>query len=94
MHNLWAKGVAIYKSHREAWDYLFWGVMATALNIVLLPVFMALGMSTSSANLLDLCICILFAYCTNRAFVFRSLPGAAQPCGSFCRFWQAAPSPV
>ena len=72
MHQLWAKAVAAYKKHREAWDYLFWGVMATALNIVLLPVFMGLGMGASAANLLDLCICILFAYCTNRAFVFRS----------------------
>ncbi len=62
----------IYEKHREAIDYLFWGVLATALNILLLPLFMALGMSASLANLLDLCICILFAYMTNRRFVFRS----------------------
>lgn len=62
----------IYQKHREAIDYLFWGVLATALNILLLPLFMALGMSATLANLLDLCICILFAYATNRRFVFRS----------------------
>ena len=72
MQSFKQKLVELYHRHREAVDYLFWGVMATALNIILLPVFMALGMGATAANLLDLCICILFAYCTNRRFVFRS----------------------
>lgn len=62
----------LYHKHQEVIDYLFWGVVVTALNILLLPLFMSTGMSASLANLLDLCICILFAYATNRRFVFRS----------------------
>ncbi len=62
----------LYQKRREVIDYLFWGVVVTVLNILLLPLFMAMGMSPSLANLLDLCLCILFAYATNRRFVFRS----------------------
>ena len=78
---------ALYHKHREAVDYLFWGVLATVLNILLLPLFMSLGMSASLANLLDLCICILFAYCTNRRFVFRSHTKGGAAVREFASFF-------
>lgn len=86
MQQLLAKLSALYKAHREGVDYLFWGVMATLLNILLLPVFMALGLSAANANLLDLCICILFAYFTNRHFVFRSHTKGAAAVREFFSF--------
>lgn len=86
MQQLLAKLSALYKAHRQGVDYLFWGVMATLLNILLLPVFMALGLSASNANLLDLCLCILFAYFTNRRFVFRSQTKGAAAVREFFSF--------
>lgn len=86
MQQLMGRLSALYKAHREGVDYLFWGAAATLLNILLLPLFMALGMSASGANLLDLCICILFAYFTNRRFVFRSKTRGAAAVREFGSF--------
>ena len=86
MQQLMGRLSALYKAHREGVDYLFWGAAATLLNILLLPLFMALGLSASGANLLDLCICILFAYCTNRRFVFRSKTRGAAAVREFGSF--------
>lgn len=86
MQQLWARCLAFYKAHREGVDYIFWGAMATLLNILLLPVFMALGLGAANANLLDLCLCILFAYATNRRFVFRSHTTGAAAVREFFSF--------
>lgn len=86
MQQLLGRLSALYKAHREGVDYLFWGAAATLLNILLLPLFMALGLSASGANLLDLCICILFAYGTNRRFVFRSKTRGAAAVREFGSF--------
>ena len=56
-------------------SYLVFGVLCTLLNIVLYALFNKLFGYTAAnswGNVLDNIICILFAYCTNRAFVFRS----------------------
>ena len=56
-------------------SYLIFGVLTTLLNIVLYALFSQLFGYTAAnswGNVLDNALCILFAYCTNRAFVFRS----------------------
>lgn len=56
-------------------SYLIFGVLTTLLNIVLYALFSRLFGYTAAnswGNVLDNALCILFAYCTNRAFVFRS----------------------
>ena len=56
-------------------SYLIFGVLTTLLNIVLYALFSWLFGYTAAnswGNVLDNALCILFAYCTNRAFVFRS----------------------
>ena len=61
--------------HREVLAYLVFGVLTTLMNIVLYALFSRLfgyEAANSWGNVLDNIICILFAYCTNRAFVFRS----------------------
>ena len=66
---------AFIKKYYEGLAYLFFGGLATLLNLVLFAVFQAVlgtGFATGIGNVLDNIICILFAYCTNRAFVFRS----------------------
>ena len=63
------------KKHWEVISYLIFGVLTTLLNIVLYALFSRLFGYTAAnswGNVLDNALCILFAYCTNRAFVFRS----------------------
>ena len=63
------------KKHWEVLIYLIFGVLTTLLNILLYALFSRLFGYTAAnswGNVLDNALCILFAYCTNRAFVFRS----------------------
>ena len=67
--------VKFFKKHWEVLSYLIFGVLTTLLNIVLYALFSRLFGYTAAnswGNVLDNALCILFAYCTNRAFVFRS----------------------
>ena len=64
-----------FKKHWEVLSYLIFGVLTTLLNIVLYALFNKMFGYTAAnswGNVLDNALCILFAYCTNRAFVFRS----------------------
>ena len=66
---------AFIKKYYEGLAFLFFGGLATLLNLVLFAVFQAVlgtGFATGIGNVLDNIICILFAYWTNRTFVFRS----------------------
>ena len=63
------------KKQWEVLSYLIFGVLTTLLNIVLYALFSQLFGYTAAnswGNVLDNALCILFAYATNRAFVFRS----------------------
>ncbi len=62
----------LVEKYYEQLAYLFFGGLATLLNIVLALVFRWMGMPTTLNTLLDNVICILFAYVTNRIWVFRS----------------------
>ena len=67
--------IKFLKKHWEVLSYLIFGVLTTLLNIVLYALFNKLFGYTAAnswGNVLDNALCILFAYCTNRAFVFRS----------------------
>ena len=71
--------IKFFKKHWEVLSYLIFGVLTTLLNIVLYALFSRLFGYTAAnswGNVLDNALCILFAYCTNRAFVFRSSPAA------------------
>ena len=67
--------VKFFKKHWEVLSYLIFGVLTTLLNIVLYALFNKMFGYTAAnswGNVLDNILCILFAYATNRAFVFRS----------------------
>ena len=67
--------IKFLKKHWEVLSYLIFGVLTTLLNILLYALFSQLFGYTAAnswGNVLDNALCILFAYCTNRAFVFRS----------------------
>ena len=76
--------------YREGIAYLFFGGLATLLNIVLGVLFRYMGIPTTLNTLLDNALCILFAYVTNRLWVFHSSArgmAALREFGSFvaCR---------
>ena len=85
--------IKFFKKHWEVLSYLIFGVLTTLLNIVLYALFSQLFGYTAAnswGNVLDNALCILFAYATNRAFVFRSKTtgkAMAKECGTFvtCR---------
>ena len=77
------------KKHWEVLSYLIFGVLCTLLNIVLYALFNKLfgyEAANSWGNVLDNIICILFAYVTNRAFVFRSKTVGREAMAEFGKF--------
>ena len=69
----------IYKKHREVVSYLFWGGVAFFLSMILFWIFNSkLGMGEVLANTIDWIIVVIFAFFTNKLFVFRSKAGSAK----------------
>lgn len=65
----------LWQKYAQVLSYLFFGVLTTLLNIVLYAVFQAVfgyAAANSWGNVLDNVLCILFAYWTNRTWVFTS----------------------
>ena len=63
------------KKYYEGLAYLFFGGVATLLNLVVFAAFQAAfgtDFAAGIGNVIDNIICILFAYWTNRTFVFKS----------------------
>jgi putative flippase GtrA len=86
----YAKYFALYEAHRETVNYLFFGGLTTVVGFVsyfllclALPAF-----GTTVPNVLSWIIAVLFAYFTNRRWVFESktegLPARLREFGSFC----------
>ena len=77
------------KKHWEVLSYLIFGMLTTLLNIVLYALFNGLfgyEAANSWGNVLDNVLCILFAYATNRAFVFRSRTRGRAAFSEFGKF--------
>ena len=77
------------KKHWEVLSYLIFGVLTTLLNILLYALFNRLFGYTAAnswGNVLDNILCILFAYATNRAFVFRSKTRGREMAREFTAF--------
>ena len=77
------------KKHWKVLSYLIFGVLTTLLNILLYALFNRLFGYTAAnswGNVLDNILCILFAYATNRAFVFRSKTRGREQAKEFTAF--------
>lgn len=62
-----------YKKYKEPLLYLFFGGLAFFLSIGLFWVFLVpLEINALVANIIDWIICVIFAYLTNRTWVFKS----------------------
>ena len=58
------------------WDvliYLVFGVLSTVVNyLVYIPAYYVLGLSAAVSNVLAWAVAVIFAFLTNKPFVFRS----------------------
>ncbi len=64
---------ALFRRYREPIVYLIFGVLTTLVNVGLFAILTAAtSLPTAAANAIALSTSILFAYVTNRRFVFES----------------------
>lgn len=67
------KLLALLKKYESLLSYLFFGVLTTAVNYVIyLPCYNLWGMSASVSNVVAWVGAVIFAYLTNKPFVFKS----------------------
>lgn len=67
------KVMAIYRKYQDVIPYLFFGVLTTIVNVVSYSIFAhTLGLNTTIATILAWFLAVLFAYLTNRKWVFHS----------------------
>ncbi len=70
---LWDFGWGLYKKHEEGFNYLIFGFLAFVLNYILYFIFAdTLAMHYMVATALSWVLTVVFAYWTNRTFVFKS----------------------
>ena len=77
-----------YQKHKEVLLYLFFGALTFFLSVALFWVFInPMGMPALPANVLVWIICVIFAYLTNRTWVFadkaHDAKGVVLECFSF-----------
>lgn len=73
MKKLWDFGWGLYKKHEEGINYLIFGFLAFVLNYILYFLFAdAMQMHYMTATVLSWVLTVVFAYWTNRTFVFKS----------------------
>ena len=73
MKKLWDFGWGMYKKHEEGINYLIFGFLAFVLNYILYFLFAdAISMHYMAATVLSWVLTVVFAYWTNRTFVFKS----------------------
>ncbi len=64
---------ALLEKYWEIISYLFFGVCTTLVNFAIyLPAYNLLGLSASVSNMISWVVAVIFAYLTNKPFVFRS----------------------
>ena len=73
MKRLWDWGMGLLRKYREVILYLIFGGLTTLVNIVCYSALADwMGVYYLSANAIAWLLSVLFAYLTNRAFVFES----------------------
>ena len=77
-----------YKKYREVIDYIIFGGLTTLVNLIAFYIFDTLiGWPYLVANAMAIILSILFAYVTNKMFVFRTKElGAKENVLEFIKF--------
>ena len=79
MKKLWNFAWDMYRKYEEGISYLFWGGVAFVLSMVLFYIFAnIMVLDEQIANIITWVICVIFAYLTNRTFVFKSKTTGAK----------------
>ena len=82
MKKLWDFAWGMYREYEEGINYLIFGFLAFVLNYVLYFLFSsAMQMHYMAATALSWVLTVVFAYWTNRTFVFKSKNKDAQSLG-------------
>ena len=82
MKKLWDFAWGEYRKHEEGINYLIFGFLAFVLNYMLYFLFASmLQMHYMAATALSWLLTVVFAYWTNRTFVFKSQNKGAQSLG-------------
>ena len=64
---------ALLQKYEDVLSYLFFGVLTTVVNyVVYLPCYNTLGLSAAVSNGVAWVAAVVFAYLTNKPFVFKS----------------------
>ena len=78
---------ALYAKHRSTVIYLVFGVLTTVVNYaVYLPLFNFVGLPASVCNGIAWVAAVIFAYVTNKLFVFESKSWDGGVVGELIRF--------
>ena len=73
------KIISLIKKYWDVLSYLFFGVLTTVVNyLVYLPVYNLLGLSAAASNAIAWVAAVIFAYLTNKPFVFKSNDWSAK----------------
>ena len=69
----------LLRKYYDVLSYLFFGVLTTAVNyLVYLPCYNMLRLSATASNVIAWVVAVIFAYLTNKPFVFRSHDWSAK----------------
>ena len=70
---------SLWEKYRSILIYLIFGVLTTAVNyLVYIPCLKLLGLSAFVSNVIAWCVAVLFAFLTNKPFVFESKDWSAK----------------
>ncbi len=73
MKKLWNFGMGIYHQYEEVLNYLIFGFLAFVVNYIVYAVCVqCLDLNYQVGNLISWIVAVIFAYWTNRTFVFKS----------------------
>ena len=76
---MWSKLLRLLRKHADILAYLFFGVLTTAVNyLIYLPCYNLFGLSAVVSNVIAWAGAVMFAYVTNKPFVFRSHDWSAR----------------
>ena len=76
---MFAKLKELFKKYYDLISYLFFGVLTTVVNyLVYLPCYNLLGLNASASNMIAWVVAVIFAFVTNKPFVFHSYDWSAK----------------
>lgn len=66
--------ISTYKKYKEVLNYIIFGILTTAVNWIVFQIFIEVfSLNWSIANVIAWICAVIFAYITNRKYVFESV---------------------